>query len=82
MPTVTATPDVVSFPDELREATEIRDVKGKVLGVFTPRSVTGEDGLWTTADLREAEHVLAAEAGQGRPRAEIWRDIHSHLGSA
>ena len=75
MGAITATPELVSLLSPLKETTEIRDARGQVIGVFTPRAVAEEERLKSLFDLEEAERILATERDTGRPLQEIWRDI-------
>lgn len=58
MSTLTVAAELASRLTALKQPTEICDPDGKVIGVFTPQ--VGE-GIWTSADLEEAERIAATE---------------------
>jgi len=62
------------------DAVEVRDEKGQVLGHFVPYLTPEARDLYEHPekyfDLAEAERALA-EKGQGRPLADILRDLEA-----
>ena len=63
------------------DAVEVRDERGQVLGHFipylTPEARDFYDHPEKYFDLEECERIAATEHGQGRPLAEILRDLES-----
>jgi hypothetical protein len=81
MSILTVPAETASQLSALTETTAICSPDGKVLGVFTPQPA-GADGVWTRADLEEAEQALAEERDAARPLEEIWRELRSRERSA
>jgi hypothetical protein len=78
---VTATDAVQDFFDGVVDPVEIRDPSGKVLGCFTP-ALSAEEAKWyerakALFDPDEMERIFAAEHNQGRPLADIWKELES-----
>ncbi len=73
----TIPPDLVSFLDQFKERTELRDPAGNIIGLFTPRDRIGQsDEQDCPFDLQEAERILREE--RDKPWLtldEIWRKL-------
>ena len=63
------------------EPVEIRDPEGKLLGHYTPALTPEEAARYAKIkdlfDLEEAERTLATQRDQGRPLADILRDLRA-----
>jgi hypothetical protein len=63
------------------EPVEIRDPSGKLLGHYTPaltpEEVARRTKIKSLFDLEEAERTLATQRDQGRPLADILRDLRA-----
>jgi hypothetical protein len=78
---LTVNEDVAALLGGYVDAVEVRDERGQVLGHFvpyvTPQARDVYDHPEKYFNLEEAERVAAAQHGQGRPLAEILRDLES-----
>ncbi len=78
---LTADKNICGWLRGVLEPTEIRDGKGKLLGVFTPQVSAELRAQYEKAkelfDLDEAQHIAATER-EGLPLAEVWKRIHAH----
>ena len=70
MSTITADPKMKSVLSRATGATEIRDVDGTLMGIYTPKVKT-EKQIKKLFDLKKAHKTLAKEKDQGRPLKEI-----------
>lgn len=75
MSSIVANADLTRVLSSLREATQIRDAQGKVLGLFLPQGAAPEANYEALFDLKEAEETLAMEYHAGRSLREIWSDL-------
>jgi hypothetical protein len=61
------------------DAVEVRDEKGHLLGHFLPYLTPEARDFYEHPekyfDLEEAERIMREEGGQGRPLAEIWKEL-------
>ena len=74
MPTMNVPTAVVAVLRVLKEATDLRDPQGHIIGTFVP-SVPVEGSGWTQEELREAERVRREERDRGRPLQDFWREV-------
>ncbi len=81
MSSVIANADFENWLGQLKATTEIRDATGKVLGIYTPSSLTEEEQAYEKArqlfDRVDMERIFAEQHGKGRPLAEIWKDLEA-----
>ena len=75
MSTVTADPTLQSFLSQMSEVTEIRDIHGNLLGIYTPKMKSDEQ-IKKLFDLERARETLRREKGQGKPLKEILERLH------
>jgi hypothetical protein len=74
MSTVTVPPEVAALLGRCRETTELRDIQGSLLGVYTPaelRTNVVTHGLPPSFDINRAKATLERERDLGRPLPEI-----------
>jgi len=80
MITVTANAAVQDWLAKVTQAAEIRDANGNLIGHFKPRAEV-EAEMYERAkalfDPDEMERIFAAEHGQGRPLADVLKDLQS-----
>ena len=76
MSTITVDPNMLSVLRQVKEATDIVDDTGKVVGTFTPKGKTNEDVI-KLFDLDKARARFEREKGQGRPLQEILDRLHT-----
>jgi hypothetical protein len=81
MSTITADPVLGNWLGQLKDVTEIRDVGGNLLGTFTPKfsadELAGYEKAKKLFDPVETERIAREQHGQGRPLAEIWKDLEA-----
>ena len=81
MSTITVDAAVQKLLSGVTEVTEVRDVDGNLLGVFTPRAKTEEERLYEKArklfDPVELERRMREETGHGKPLAEIIKRLEA-----
>jgi hypothetical protein len=70
MSTITAHPSLLAMLNQLKEATEIQDPDGKVIGVFTPKAKCDEEVL-KLFDLDRARETYEREKDRARPFREM-----------
>jgi len=76
MSTITADPTLLLVLSQMKEATEIKDAAGNVVGVYTPKTLTVDD-VRKMFDLDKARERLAREGHQGRPFKEIQKRMRA-----
>jgi hypothetical protein len=70
MSTITANSALQQLLGQLKDVTEIRDIHGNLLGVYTPKGKTAED-IKKLFDLQRAHETLVREGSQARPFHEV-----------
>ena len=77
---LTATESMLEQLRGIVEPVEIRDARGKVLGLYTPVLSPEEEELYRKAatlfDPEELDRIEASEH-EGRPLAEVWERIRA-----
>jgi hypothetical protein len=74
MSTATVPPEVAALLGRFRETTELRDIQGLLLGVYTPAELgtnVAPASLPTSFDINRAKATLERERDLGRPLQEI-----------
>jgi hypothetical protein len=81
MISLTVDKDVAAVLGGYVDAVEIRDEQGRVLGHFvpylTPQARDVHEHPERYFDLAEVERLAATGRGEGRPLAEILRDLNA-----
>ena len=79
MSTFTIPPELASLLVQFKDATELRDPQGKVIGLFTPLAKAEEEHrerIKALFDMEEVERAMA-HGGEGRPLKDILRDLEA-----
>ena len=70
MSTITADSAMGSILSQIKDVTEIRDGRGNLLGIYTPKEKADAE-IKKLFDVKRAHETLARERDQGRPLREI-----------
>jgi len=68
--TITADPTLLLVLGQMKDVTEIRDAKGNLVGVYTPKAMTAEDAR-NLFDLDSARETFEKEKHKVRPFREV-----------
>jgi hypothetical protein len=74
MSTITADPTLLLVLSQMNDVTEIRDPKGNLVGVYTPKAMTASDAR-KLFDLDKARERFENEKHKARPFREVLTRI-------
>ena len=79
MSTIIADPTLLLVLGQMKDVTEIRDVNGNLVGIYTPKGKNDED-IKKLFDLDKARERYEREKDRARPFREIIENLESRAG--